>query len=73
MVNTTVGAAVFDPTQSKHGLKDGGLEDGIASADEMLALYNNPELLKQSSTGGLSIMQCVTHPAAQRERNANAT
>ena len=50
------GAGMYDGAAEARGLVDGGLEDGVASADEMLALMNNHELLKQSATGGKSLM-----------------
>jgi len=39
------------------GKVDGGLEDGVTSSNEMLEMMNNHDLLKQSSTGGMSLMQ----------------
>lgn len=54
----TVGAAYGGLDGGFHrGMEDGGLEDGVASSQEMLDLMNNHELLKKSSTGGMSLMQ----------------
>lgn len=53
---TMAGATMYDGISEERGLADGGLADGIASSDEMVALMNDYSLLKQSSTGGKSLM-----------------
>jgi hypothetical protein len=51
-----VGSPYGMQSMDNRGLADGGLEDGIASSQEMLDLMNDHELLKKSSTGGKSLM-----------------
>ena len=60
---TMAGATMYSGADEKRGLVDGGAEDGVASSDEMLALMNNHDLLKQSATGGKSLMMGANRDA----------